>query len=116
MSPSPHEPNALIKVPLLLYFTTRHLKYSSAYILPELSTATSIGYSKLLAELEFKAQFILPELSSIIIIFAGISLVPVPGGGDLEFTFFVKTKKKIRSKILVIFSIALFLKNILKFY
>jgi hypothetical protein len=58
----------------------------------------------------------LPELSNIIIIFAGISLVPVPGGGDLEFTFFVKTKKSIRSKNLTIFSIVLFLKYITKFY
>ena len=33
----------------------------------------------------FISHDILPELSSIIKIFAGILLVPVPGGGDLEY-------------------------------
>ena len=45
-----------------------------------------------------------------------MSLVPVPGGGDLESTFPVKTKNVKKTKILIIFSIALFLKNDLKFY
>ena len=60
-------------------------------------------------------QAILPELSNIIIIFAGVSLVPVPGGGDFELAGVAKINK-IKIIIFKICSIFLSLSDIQKFY